>query len=168
MADFSHLDKASIQSFIDGDLATFIQDLKTIFEGDLSMRDLMDGVTTEDTIGAVSPGKPLMMGRMDADDLTNGSSFADALSTNMDTTVNILTAQQDTFGDIDESLRTTLTELFKAQGDNLGSIEADKFTEIVSDTGFSGDASGDDSGGQSDGDGDGGDGGDDGGGDDDE
>lgn len=154
MADFSHLDKASIQSFIDGDLATFIHDLKTIFEGDLSMRDLNDGVTDDDTVGAVSKGKPLMMGRMDADDLTSGSSFTDALATNLDTTVQILTAQQDTFGDIDDSLRTTLTELFKAQGDNLGNIDADKFTEIVSDTGFSGDTSGDDSGDHSGGDGD--------------
>ncbi|MFE7972507.1 type VII secretion system-associated protein [Streptomyces shenzhenensis] len=138
MADLSHLDKASIQSFIDGDLATFVEDLKQILEGDLSMRDLADGITTEKTVGAVTAGKPLMMGTIDADDLTSGSSFADALAKNIEAVVTILLGQQDTFDEIDEALQTTVNELFKAQGDNLGSIEADKFSEVLSDSGFSG------------------------------
>ncbi|RMB87617.1 type VII secretion system-associated protein [Streptomyces shenzhenensis] len=140
MADLSHLDKASIQSFIDGDLATFVEDLKQILEGDLSMRDLADGITTEETVGAVTAGKPLMMGTIDADDLTSGSSFADALAKNIDGVVTILLGQQDTFDEIDEALQTTVNELFKAQGDNLGNIEADKFSEVLSDTGFSGES----------------------------
>ncbi|MFF0220949.1 type VII secretion system-associated protein [Streptomyces sp. NPDC004629] len=155
MADLSHLDKTSLQSFIDGDLATFIGDLKQILEGDPSMRDMADGITTEETVGAISAGKPIMMGLIDADDLTSGSSFADALATNIETVVNVLLGQQDTFDEIDDALRTTVKELFKAQGDNLGKIGADKFSEILSETGFSGESgSGDhgDSSGDKDGD----------------
>ncbi|MGI5437553.1 type VII secretion system-associated protein [Streptomyces shenzhenensis] len=151
MADLSHLDKASIQSFIDGDLATFVEDLKQILEGDLSMRDLADGITTEKTVGAVTAGKPLMMGTIDADDLTSGSSFADALAKNIEGVVTILLGQQDTFDEIDEALQTTVNELFKAQGDNLGNIEADKFSEVLSDTGFSGESGSGDHGDSSDG-----------------
>ncbi|MEU1298330.1 type VII secretion system-associated protein [Streptomyces shenzhenensis] len=151
MADLSHLDKASIQSFIDGDLATFVEDLKQILEGDLSMRDLADGITTEKTVGAVTAGKPLMMGTIDADDLTSGSSFADALAKNIEGVVTILLGQQDTFDEIDEALQTTVNELFKAQGDNLGNIEADKFSAVLSDTGFSGESGSGDHGDSSDG-----------------
>ncbi|MGW4729036.1 type VII secretion system-associated protein [Streptomyces shenzhenensis] len=151
MADLSHLDKASIQSFIDGDLATFVEDLKQILEGDLSMRDLADGITTEETVGAVTAGKPIMMGTIDADDLTSGSSFADALAKNIEGVVTILLGQQDTFDEIDEALQTTVNELFKAQGDNLGNIEAGKFSEILSDTGFSGESGSGDHGDSSDG-----------------
>lgn len=140
MADLSHLDKTSIQSFIDGDLATFIGDLKQILEGDPSMRDLADGVTTKDTVGGVSAGKPIMMGTIDADDLTSGAGFVDALATNIDTVVTVLLGQQDTFDEIDEALRTTVDKLFKAQGDNLGDIEADKFSEVLYDSGFSGES----------------------------
>ncbi|MGW3957597.1 type VII secretion system-associated protein [Streptomyces sp. NPDC004752] len=140
MADLSHLDKTSIQSFIDGDLATFIEDLKQILEGDPSMRDLADGITTEKTVGAISAGKPIVMGTIDADDLVSGASFADALAKNIETVVNVLLGQQDTFDEIDDALRTTVKELLKTQGDNLGKIGADKFSEILSETGFSGDS----------------------------
>lgn len=165
MADFSRLDRASVQAFIDGDLSTFVEDLKQILEGDPSMRDMADGVTTEDTVGAVSAGKPIMMGLIDADDLTSGAGFADALASNIDTVVSVLMGQQETFEEIDEGLRTTFVELFNTQGDNLGSIEADTFTDVLSDSGFTGEAAGGGQGGSSGGNGRGGDGGD---GDDDE
>ncbi|UIX32002.1 type VII secretion system-associated protein [Streptomyces sp. GQFP] len=148
MADFSHTDKQSIQTFIDGDLASFIGDLKKILAGDPSMKDFENGVYTDRTAGAIEKGKPIMMGRIDRNDLMTGTSFTDALSTSISTVVDVLTAQQDTFDEIDEGLRTTLHELFKTQGDNLGNISAEEFSTSMSDSGFddsssSGDSTGD-------------------------
>ncbi|MEU9453142.1 type VII secretion system-associated protein [Streptomyces sp. NPDC048277] len=150
MADFSHLDKQSIQAFIHGDLATFIGDLKKILAGDPSMRDIADGVTTKYNVGAISEAKPLMMGLIDTNDLVSGATFTDSLATNIKTVVSTLEAQQETFDEIDEGLRTTLEELFKAQGDNLGSIEADKFSEVLTESGFTGESSSGTSGGSGD------------------
>lgn len=149
MADFSHTDKQSIQTFIDGSLASFIGDLKKILEGDPSMLDMEEGRYTEDAVGAIERGKPLMMGRIDRDDLTSGTSLTDSLSTSISTVVDVLTAQQDTFNELDEGLRTTLHELFKTQGDNLGNISADEFSSTMSDSGFDGSSSSGDSTGDS-------------------
>ncbi|MFJ8027538.1 type VII secretion system-associated protein [Streptomyces sp. NPDC096311] len=143
MADFSHLDKQSVQAFIDGDLATFIGDLKHIVEkGDPSIRDLADGVTTSDTVLGIHPGQPLMMGLIGDDDLVGGALFVKSLATNLQTTLNVLEAQQDTFDEINEGLVTTLKELFKTQDDNLGTIGADEFSGVLTDTGFSDGSSG--------------------------
>ena len=150
MADFSHLDKQHMQKFVDGDLTEFIGDLKKILEGDPSMRDMDEGVTTEDNVGGVSAGMPIMMGLIDGSDLTSGESFAESLANNITTVVDILQGEQDTFQDIDDGLRTTLEELFKTQESNLSSIKANEFTEILSDSGFSGEAPAGDSGGSSD------------------
>ncbi|MEV5810350.1 type VII secretion system-associated protein [Streptomyces parvulus] len=138
MADFSQLDKTSIQSFVDNDLATFITDLKKVLEEDPSMLSISDNLTTPETVGVTSAGKPLVMGMADDDDLVSGSSFTDSLASNIETVVATLKAQQDTFDEINDGLRQTLEELFKTQGDNLGSIEADAFTDVLSDAGFSG------------------------------
>lgn len=155
MADLSHLDKKSIQSFIDGDLATFIEDLKQILEGDTSMRALGDGVTTKYSVGAISAGKPIMMGLIDEEDLTSGASFTESLAGNIEAVVNILLGQQDNFYEIDEGLRATIKELFKTQGDNLGDIDADKFSEVLFESGFTGESGGGDQGDSSSGDKDG-------------
>ncbi|MFE3144371.1 type VII secretion system-associated protein [Streptomyces scopuliridis] len=141
MADFSQLDKASIQAFLDQDLSAFIADIKSVIEGDPSMRDMADGVTTPDTVTGIGKGKPLMMGLMDDDDLVSGASFTDALASNIQTVVATLEGQQSTFDEIEDGLRQTLEELFKTQGDNLGTIEADTFTDVLSDSGFSGETS---------------------------
>ncbi|WP_030618821.1 type VII secretion system-associated protein [Streptomyces fulvoviolaceus] len=150
MADFSHTDKQSIQAFIDGSLASFIGDLKKILEGDPSMLDMEEGRYGEDRVTAIHRGDPLMMGVIERDDLTSGQSLAESLSTNISTVVDVLTAQQDTFNEIDDGLRATLHELFKTQGDNLGNISAEEFSATMSDSGFdgsssSGDSSGDNS-----------------------
>lgn len=149
MADFSHTDKQSVQAFIDGDLASFIGDLKKILEGDPSMLEMEEGRYDEDHVTAIERGKPLMMGVIDRDDLTSGTSLTDSLSTSISTVVDVLTAQQDTFNEIDEGLRTTLHELFKTQGDNLGNISADEFSSTMSDSGFDGSSSSGDSSGDS-------------------
>ncbi|WP_326813248.1 type VII secretion system-associated protein (plasmid) [Streptomyces scopuliridis] len=141
MADFSQLDKASIQAFLDQDLSAFIADIKSVIEGDPSMRDMADGVTTPDNVTGIGKGKPLMMGLIDDDDLVSGASFTDALASNMQTVVATLEGQQSTFDEIEDGLRQTLEELFKTQGDNLGTIEADTFTDVLSDSGFSGETS---------------------------
>ncbi|MBT3149323.1 type VII secretion system-associated protein [Streptomyces sp. CHD11] len=138
MADFSELNRASIEAFLDQDLSAFIADIKTVIEGDPSMRDMADGVTTSDTVGGIGKGKPLMMGRIDEDDIVSGASFTDALSSNIQTVVATLEGQQTTFGEIEDGLRRTLEELFKTQGDNLGAIEAETFTDVLADSGFSG------------------------------
>ncbi|MFF4748857.1 hypothetical protein ACWD5R_06190 [Streptomyces sp. NPDC002514] len=78
MADFSRLDKQSIQRFIDGDLTTFIAD---------------------------------------------------------------------TFDEIHDGLVTTVEKLLTPQGDNLGGIDGGKFSEVLSDSGFTGGTGGGDSGG---------------------
>ncbi|MFE9888531.1 type VII secretion system-associated protein [Streptomyces scopuliridis] len=141
MADFSQLDKASIQAFLDQDLSAFIADIKSVIEGDPSMRDMADGVTTPDNVTGIGKGKPLMMGLIDDDDLVSGAGFTDSLASNMQTVVATLEGQQSTFDEIEDGLRQTLEELFKTQGDNLGTIEADTFTDVLSDSGFSGETS---------------------------
>ncbi|MEV1046869.1 type VII secretion system-associated protein [Streptomyces sp. NPDC049916] len=138
MADFSQLDKASIQAFIDQDLSAFIDDIKSVLTDEPSMLDMSSGVTTPENFGEVSAGMPISMGKIADDDYVSGESFASALATNIETVVSTLEGQQKTFEEIEEGLQQTIEELFKAQGDNLTSIEADDFTEVLSDSGFSG------------------------------
>ncbi|NEE26983.1 type VII secretion system-associated protein [Streptomyces sp. SID7982] len=147
MADLSELDKASLQAFIEQDLSEFKGDIKKVLEGAPSLKAMSEGRTTADTVLTVGKNEPLVMARIGDSDDVNGESFVKSLASNIETAVTTLEGQLSTFEEIEDGLRQTIEKLFKTQGDNLAAIEAGDFSEILSEAGFSGDASSPDSGG---------------------
>ncbi|MEV7796388.1 MULTISPECIES: type VII secretion system-associated protein [unclassified Streptomyces] len=138
MADLSELDKASLQAFIEQDLSEFKADIKKVLEGDPSLKAMSEGRTTADTVLAIGKNEPLVMGKIGESDDVNGESFVKSLASNIETAVTTLEGQLSTFEEIEDGLRQTIEKLFKTQGDNLAAIDAEDFSEILSESGFSG------------------------------
>jgi hypothetical protein len=139
MADLSHLDKNAIQAFLDGDVGTFINDLKLIQQDDpndvQALKSIAAGFTTPETEGMVSADKPLAIGDMatDQQSLMDGKNVTTAVINAIGAIVTILEGQSTLFGDIHDNLETTITELMDTQGSNLSSIDGADFLNDLSD-----------------------------------
>lgn len=158
MADLSHLDKNAIQAFLDGDVATFVNDLKLIQQDGTdaqALKSIASGFTTPETEGMVSASKPLAIGDMatDQQSLMDGKNVTTAVINAISAIVTILEGQSTLFGDIHDNLETTITELMDTQGSNLSTIDGADFltdlSDVDADLGSGGSSSGGSPGGSS-------------------
>jgi hypothetical protein len=134
MADLTHLDKAALQAFVDGDLHDFISQLTAIRQDDpngaWALRSLVEGETTPTTL---QQNPILAIGTMAGDDTAKGQTLIAKIKTNATAVDKVLKDQGTLFGDIDSDLRETITTLLNTQGGSLESIAGAKLLDIFSD-----------------------------------
>ncbi|MCX5401150.1 type VII secretion system-associated protein [Streptomyces sp. NBC_00102] len=133
MADLTHLNGQKLKQFRDHDLATFITDLKGIVKDDpngvLALHSIVRGTTPAQYIGE---NPVLGIGLMTADDTVYGKTLIDVALKSAKSIDDVLGDQGVLFGDIDDSLDTTITTLLNTQGASLESINGEKFLDVWS------------------------------------
>jgi hypothetical protein len=134
MADLTHLDATGLQSFLDGDVAEFIKDLKNIRLDDnnqvQALKSILDGRNTADTL---QENPVLAIGLMTGDDTVHGKTLVDKVKTAAQSIDDVFVAQGTLFKDVDRDLQETITSLLKTQGSSLASIDGEKILDIFSD-----------------------------------
>ncbi|MEU8588763.1 type VII secretion system-associated protein [Streptomyces sp. NPDC048664] len=134
MADLTHLDKAGMQAFVNGDLADFITAIDKIRKDDpagaRALKSLLDGRNTADTL---QENPFLAIGLMAGSDDVHGASLITKVKAMAQSVDDIFGSQKTLFKDIDTDVRETIRTLLATQGDNLGSIDGEKLLDVFSD-----------------------------------
>ncbi|NEA53741.1 type VII secretion system-associated protein [Streptomyces sp. SID13666] len=133
--NLTHFDGASLKTFLQDHLMPFANDLKAIQD------DTTDGIASMPHMAerladtkAVHLSPPLNIGYMGND---GGGIVGHALIANTVAVAksvgDVMTSHEKLFRDINKDLLATINKYLKAQGDNLDSIDGQKFLEGMKD-----------------------------------
>lgn len=135
-----NLDKAWLENFLNHDILNFRDALKKITRDGLSTTgEVIPSLENLSARGKVTDDwpieatRPLMIGYMADNETVNGAALVEAVTNLIKELVPILDNQVQLFEDIEDNLRTSIEELFEAQGENLTRIDGDKLLDIFED-----------------------------------
>ncbi|MGW3622028.1 type VII secretion system-associated protein [Streptomyces sp. NPDC000880] len=134
MADLTHLDAKSLQTFLDVDVAAFIEELKKIRQDDwaAALKSILEGKVTSSTLQQ-NPILALGLMASGQNDPVFGAGLINAVKADAQSFDDVLAFQQQLFKDIDKDLQTTIETLLKTQGASLESIDGEKLLDPFSD-----------------------------------
>jgi hypothetical protein len=147
MPDLTYLDAKSLQTFLDVDVAAFIEELKKIRQDDwaVALYSILQGKGTSSTLQE-NPVLALGLMASGEGDPVFGAGLINAVTTDAQSFDDVFAFQQQLFKDIDSDLQETIETLLTTQGASLESIDGEKlldpFDEVDSDLGNAGQASG--------------------------
>ncbi|MGW3496383.1 type VII secretion system-associated protein [Streptomyces sp. NPDC001020] len=139
MANLSHLDGKSLQTFIDTELKDFVTQTENIRQDSdegtdhpaRALKSLLNGEATPETL---HQNQFLALGPMAGDEgLTHGKALIDAVTRSAKSIDGILENQQRLFRDIDRDFRETLKIMGATQSDNITEISGEKLLDIFGD-----------------------------------
>ncbi|WP_432589464.1 type VII secretion system-associated protein [Streptomyces sp. HD1123-B1] len=134
------MDKAGLQSFLDDRVLPFKDEIRKIGLDDVSNGPTMatligDADITKEGFDSYDTGKPLGIGFMlQAANLGGkGEQLNKAVGKTATDLTTLYEEQTKLFKDIEDNLRDTIDTLFKAQSDNLLSIDGQEFLDVFED-----------------------------------
>ncbi|MEU8824664.1 type VII secretion system-associated protein [Streptomyces sp. NPDC048636] len=134
------MDKAGLQSFLDDRVLPFKDEVRKIGEDDPSTGPSMatligDADITDKGFDSYDTGKPLGIGFMlQAENLGGkGEELNKAVGKTATDLTTLYEEQTKLFKDVEDNLRDTIDTLFKAQNDNLLSIDGQDFLDVFED-----------------------------------
>ncbi|MDQ0765440.1 type VII secretion system-associated protein [Streptomyces canus] len=133
MADLTHLDANGLQTFVDNDVADFIDALKRIREDDSDVKSVHSAVAGYDSSDdEVGRNKFLVIGGLNTDAEPQGKALIDAVTSAAKGIDEFFSAQQSLFKNIDSDLRETIKTLLKTQQESLAGIKAQELLDVFS------------------------------------
>lgn len=123
MADLTTLNSAKLQAFIDHDVQTF-QD---------NLRDMRaPGSTPMALFDLANAAQPLAIGQMSGDGDTSGKDVATNMAKAASAIDGVLGRHVVAFADLHRNLGEVITTMLKTQGDNLSTVDSQKFLTAIS------------------------------------
>ncbi|MFF5897957.1 type VII secretion system-associated protein [Streptomyces argenteolus] len=133
MANTTILNAAWLKKFKDGPVHEFVREIDRMTRADGStqpIEDVASGIKTESTIDTT---KPLIIGTLAKDDSLSGGKLNSAVQSTAEALAVLLRNQKTLFDDIDDAMAETITQLTKAQQDNLAKMTGEEFLNLWED-----------------------------------
>ncbi|MFB7502327.1 type VII secretion system-associated protein [Streptomyces broussonetiae] len=121
--DLTRLDAPALQTFIDTDVSHFIDDITHVRAPGQTPLSLYD-------VGS-SSSHPLHLGNLEGDDNTGGKSVVTNMKTAATAIDNVFNKHVTAFTALRGELQDVIKDLLKAHGENLTSIQAQKFLTAI-------------------------------------
>ncbi|MEU7467500.1 type VII secretion system-associated protein [Streptomyces sp. NPDC044984] len=131
MAKTETLDVDFLNQFIRNHIEEFTNDLSKIMKDDANGNAITYIAEGKLTPGTLALTKPLAIGRMAGDNSgVAGASLNKAIQAMAESISKVIKDHQVLFGDIEQALRDTITEMKQTQQASLDKMSSTKFTEI--------------------------------------